>query len=364
MAKSHAGSPTGFARPDLVSAALILAGLTVAAIGLHLMASIVAPAFFALTLILTARPLQRWLVRWHVPRMLAAVLVLIGLYALLTVLLFAMAASLAQAALELPKYAAAFQSIYTDAIDWLASLGVDEAALSGLVQSIDLNRVAQFAGTVLSKMSSAGGQILIIVVVMFFLAIDSTVVRSRWELIAGVRPELAAALKNFVIGVRKYWLVTTVFGLIVAALDVVARVIIGVPLALVWGLLAFVTNYIPSVGFVIGLIPAALLALLEGGLSSMIWVIAAYSFLNFTIQVLLQPKVAGEAVGLSSVVSFLSLTFWTIVVGPLGAILAIPLTLAAKTFLVDAHPEARWINAFLVTDTDARKLHLARAVTD
>src|SRR5699024_1011069 len=55
---------------------------------------------------------------------------------------------------------------------------------------------------------------------------------------------------------------------------------------------------------------------------------------------------------------------WTIVVGPLGTILAIPLTLAAKTFLVDAHPEARWINAFLVTDTDARKLHLARAATD
>lgn len=361
MATSHAVSPGRTPRGDLVSAALILAGLTVAAAGLHLLASIAAPSFFALTLILTARPLQRWLVRRHVPRMAAAVIVLIGLYALLTVLLFAMAASLAQAAMELPKYAAAFQSIYTDVIDWLATLGVDQAALTGVIQSIDLNRVAQLAATVLSKMSSAGGQFLIIVVVMFFLAIDSTVVRSRWEMIAEARPELSAALTNFVTGVRKYWLVTTVFGLIVAALDVVALVIIGVPLALVWGLLAFVTNYIPNVGFVIGLIPAALLALLEGGLSDMVWVIVAYSFLNFTIQVILQPKVTGEAVGLSPVVSFLSLTFWTIVVGPLGAILAIPLTLAAKTFLVDAHPDARWINAFLVTDADAEKARLMAA---
>src|SRR5699024_10950790 len=197
----------------------------------------------------------------------------------------------------------------------------------------------------------------------FFLAIDSTVVRSRWELIAGVRPELAAALKNFVIGVRKYWLVTTVFGLIVAALDVVALVIIGVPLALVWGLLAFVTNYIPNVGFVIGLVPAALLALLDGGVSDMVWVIVAYGVLNFTVQTIIQPKVTGDAVGLSLVVSFLSLTLWSLIVGPLVAILAVPLTLAAKAMLVDAHPEARWINAFLVTDNDARRVLRKQAAT-
>lgn len=361
MAKSHVASPAGPARPDLVSAAMVLAGLTVAAIGLHLMGSIVAPAFLALTLIVAARPLQNWLVRRHVPRMLAAVVVLIGLYVLLIVLLFAMAASLAQTALELPKYAAAFRSIYTDVVAWLATLGVDQAALTGVLQNIDLNRVAQFAAGVLSKMSSAGGQFLIVLVVMFFLAIDSTVVRSRARMIAEARPELSAALTNFVTGVRKYWVVTTVFGLIVAALDVVALLFIGVPLALVLGLLAFVTNYIPNVGFVIGLFPAALLALLNGGVSDMVWVVVVYCLLNFTIQVILQPKVTGEAVGLSPLVSFLSLTFWTIVVGPLGAILAIPLTLAAKTFLVDAHPEARWINAFLVTDADAEKARLLAA---
>src|SRR5699024_10661994 len=108
----------------------------------HLLASIVAPAFFALTLILAARPLQSWLVAHRVPRMLAAVPVLLGLYVILAVVLLATAASLAQAALELPKYAGAFQSMYTDVIDWLATFGIDEAALTWIIQNIDLIRVA------------------------------------------------------------------------------------------------------------------------------------------------------------------------------------------------------------------------------
>src|SRR5699024_3879010 len=107
--------------------------------------------------------------------------------------------------------------------------------------------------------------------------------------------------------------------------------------------------------FIIGLVPAALLALLDGGMTDMLWVVITYSVLNFTMQTIIQPKLTADAVGLSPVVACLSLTLWALVVGPLGAILAVPLTLAAKAFLVDAHPEARWINAFLITDSDARK---------
>ncbi|SEE63449.1 AI-2E family transporter [Ruania alba] len=348
-------TPAPVSRPSLASAAVVLAGLTVAAVGLHFAASIVAPAFFAFTLVVSARPLQRMLVRWRVPRMLAAILVLLSLYVLLTVLLLATVSSLTQAAFELPKYAADMRQIYLDGVQWLETLGVDNAALVQLAGSIDLNRVAQLLGAVVEGTTAAGGQVLIILVVMFFLAIDSTSVRSRWALIRASHPELAASMLHFFAGVRKYWVVATVFGLIVAVLDVIALLIIGVPLVFVWGVLAFVTNYIPNVGFVLGLIPPALIALLDGGVTDMIWVIVAYTVLNFTVQTIIQPKVTGDAVGLSPAVSFLSLTFWTLVVGPLGAILAVPLSLAAKAALVDAHPSARWINAFLVTDSEAKK---------
>jgi predicted PurR-regulated permease PerM len=100
---------------------------------------------------------------------------------------------------------------------------------------------------------------------------------------------------------------------------------LDVPLPWLWGLLAFITNYIPNIGFVLGLIPPALLALLGGGVRQAVLVIVAYSVINPVIQSLIQPKVVGDTVGLSITLTFLSLVFWTFVIGPLGAAAGGPL---------------------------------------
>ncbi|HAN85387.1 MAG TPA: AI-2E family transporter, partial [Micrococcus luteus] len=163
-------------------------------------------------------------------------------------------------------------------------------------------------------------------------------------------PVAAHALGELDQGVRRYWVVTTVFGLIVAVLDVIALMLIGVPLALVWGVLSFLTNYVPNVGFIIGLLPPAVLGLAAGGWSDFLWVVVSYSVLNFVLQSVIQPKVAGDAIGVIPTVSFLSLLFWAWVLGPLGAILALPCTLLAKAVLIDADPNARWINALIASD--------------
>jgi AI-2 transport protein TqsA len=104
--------------------------------------------------------------------------------------------------------------------------------------------------------------------------------------------------------------------------------VLAIPAAITWGLLAFITNYIPNIGFVIGLIPPAILALLEGGPARMLLVIALYCVVNFVIQSVIQPKFVGDSVGLSGTVTMFSLVFWATVLGALGALLAIPLTLA------------------------------------
>jgi len=122
---------------------------------------------------------------------------------------------------------------------------------------------------------------------------------------------------------------------------------LGIPVPILWGLLAFITNYIPNVGFVIGLVPPAILALLEGGPVLMLVVIAAYSVINFVIQSVIQPKFVGDAVGLSATITFLSLVFWAWVLGPLGALLAIPLSLLAKALLIDIDPSTTWVRPLL-----------------
>ena len=118
------------------------------------------------------------------------------------------------------------------------------------------------------------------------------------------------ALAKFAYGTRQYLLVTTVFGFIVAVLDTIALAIMGIPLAITWGLLAFVTNYIPNVGFILGVIPPALLGLLTGGPGLMVAVIVVYCVLNLVIQSIIQPRFIGDAVGLSTTLTFVALVFW------------------------------------------------------
>ena len=84
------------------------------------------------------------------------------------------------------------------------------------------------------------------------------------------------------------------FGLIVAVIDTAVLWAMGIPAAVLWGLLAFVTNYIPNIGFIIGLVPVAVLALLEGGVGLMLAVIAVYSVINLVIQSIIQPRVVGD----------------------------------------------------------------------
>jgi AI-2 transport protein TqsA len=161
------------------------------------------------------------------------------------------------------------------------------------------------------------------------------------------RPQVVGALRSFAQGTRRYLVVSSIFGLIVAVIDTVVLWALDIPLPLLWGLLSFITNYVPNIGFIIGLVPPAVLGLLQGGPELMITVIVLYCAVNFVIQSIIQPKIVGDAVGLSATVSFLSLVFWAWVLGPIGALLAIPLTLLTKSLLVDIDPATEWLNGLL-----------------
>jgi predicted PurR-regulated permease PerM len=224
-------------------------------------------------------------------------------------------------------------------------VGPDE--LQAALSKVDLANVAGALLEVLAGFAGAFSNMLLLLFVGGFMTLDAVAFSNRLPPIRRERPEVIAALDNFVRGTRSYLLVSTVFGLIVAAVDAGFLWLVGVPLPLLWGLLAFITNYIPNIGFIIGLVPPALLALLEGGPQLMITVIVAYSLINFVIQSIIQPKYVADAVDLSLTLTFLSLIFWSFVIGPLGAVLAIPLTLLTKALLLDVDPNTRWMSSLV-----------------
>jgi AI-2 transport protein TqsA len=324
------------------------AGAVVVLAGMRGVAGLLGPVFLALMLTVTVSPLGTWLRRHGWPVWTATLATVTAVYAILLGLGGALAVSVAQLIKLMPTYQDQFASLQADLATFLGSLGVDQDQVrGGLEKAVTPSTVTQAAEWVFGGVTSALTNAFFLLAVVLFMCLDGINVPARLSRITAERPQIVQALTSFSTGTRRYLVVSTVFGLIVAVIDTLMLWALGIPLPILWGLLAFITNYIPNIGFVIGLVPPALLALLDGGVSEMVTVIVLYSVVNMIIQSVIQPKIVGDQVGLSTTVSFLSLVFWAWVLGPLGALLAIPMSLLAKGLLVDIDPSTRWINALL-----------------
>ncbi len=319
---------------------------------------ILAPSFLAVNLLIAAYPIYTWLRRVKTPKSVAATVTGLAVFVILILGVGALVWSLTAMVTALTTYSEQFRGLYTSSIDWLAQLGFDEAALLNSLTSISPTSVLNVVGGLVSNLSVVGSLVVVIICVILFMVMDLPSMSQRLSVMDRIYPAVTNSLNAFVVGIRRYWIVTTVFGLIVAVFDWVLLLILGVPLPMVWAVLSFITNYIPNVGFVIGLVPPALLALFEGGPFTALAVVIGYSVLNFVIQSIIQPKFTGDAVGVTPVVSFLSLLLWAWVFGALGALIALPATLAVKALLIDPDPRMRWVSAFISNDPlsiDTRK---------
>ncbi|MFD0815449.1 AI-2E family transporter [Amycolatopsis umgeniensis] len=323
------------------------ASAVVVSAGLHAVAWLVGPMFLALVIVITLDPVRTWLRGKGLPRWLTVAVLVVAVYAALFALFLVIVVSLAQLSALLPHYAAQADELLRDGMAFLGGFGVGDRELREILSTVDAGKLIGFAGSLLSGVGGLVTNLAFLLALMLFLSTESAWAGQRLGRIARDRPWISAALRRFAFGTRRYLLVTTVFGGLVAALDTVALALIGVPAAVLWGLLSFVTNYVPNVGFVIGVAPPALIALLDGGWRVMLVTLVVYLLLNFVVQSLIQPRFVAGSVGLSTLVTVLALVFWTWLLGPLGAVLAVPATLLVKALLVDVDPRARWAEALL-----------------
>ncbi|RSM43758.1 AI-2E family transporter [Amycolatopsis balhimycina DSM 5908] len=331
-------------------ALVVLLGAAAAVVvlaGIQSVAWLVGPVFLALVVVITLDPVRKWLRDKGMPRWLTVTVLVVAVYAVLLAFFLVVVVSVAQLSVLVPRYAGRVDELTHDGLTVLGRFGVGEPQLRAMLSSVDAGKLVGLAGSLLAGVGGLVTNLAFLFALLLFLSAETAWAGQRLGRIAQDRPWISAALRGFASGTRRYLLVTTVFGGLVAALDTTALALLGVPGALLWGLLAFVTNYIPNVGFVIGVAPPAVIALLDGGWRDLLVVLVVYAVLNFVVQSLVQPRFVAGSVGLSTLVTVLALVFWTWLLGPLGAILAVPATLLAKALLVDVDPRARWADALL-----------------
>ncbi|MDQ0894148.1 AI-2E family transporter [Agromyces ramosus] len=335
-----------------------IGGAVLAAVGLMGIASIFAPVFFALVLTICVHPLRVAMERRGISRGLATGSVIVAVFLLLLIFGYLGLVALGQFGALLTDYESQLQSGATNIASWLNSIGITSNEISQAASDIDPSSFATFLGSLLG---SVGGWItagVIIFTMLLLMAMDAAFLPTLLRQMRPYRPLLVNALSNYGSNVRRYMVVTTVLGLAQGLINWFALVLLGVPGAFIWGVLSFLCSFIPNVGYFIAIIPPIIFGFLVGGWPTVIAVIVVYGIVNAGTQSVVQPRVVGNAVSLSQTITFFSVLFWAVIIGPIGAILAIPLTLLVRALLVDSHPSMLWVRPIL-GDLDETKVLMA-----
>lgn len=338
---------------------LVLAATVIVLAGVYFARSLIGPLALAIVLVVICEPVRRPLERRGWPRWAGTTAVILLAYLVLAVMGVLLWVAGVQFAGLVSDYLDQLRGSLDDFLAWLQSAGLDQQATDAAASVLDpkalLGLVGSIGGTVIGVVTA----LFFVVSYIIFTAADAARYRDAERVFGAGRRPVLARIGRLNTGVRRYYVVNASFGAIVAIIDGLALWALGVPAPIVWAVLAFVTNFIPNIGFVLGLIPPAVLAFVVGGWPMFLAVIAIYCVVNVVLQVLVQPKFVSDAVDLSLTLSFFSVVFWTFVIGPLGAILSIPLTLFVRTLVLEGDPGSLWLR-WLSGDRTATPASAAR----
>lgn len=320
-----------------------LAALTIVLAGIWALRDVFAPALLGIVVVVIVQPLHRVLTARGVPRWVATStvvavswLILLGITSLVVIALGQFGRLLVESLPDL-------ETMRSGVADFVGSLGFDPGAVR---ESIDPVAILRFVGSLAADVVSLVTAFAFVLVYALFASVDAARFgASITHMLEQNR--LVSELRAWTRSVGRFYIINTIFGLLVALLDGIVVLVFGVPGVVVWVILAFVTNYIPSVGFIIGLVPPVILALLDSGPVTALLVLVSYCAINVALQTFIQPRFVSASLQLNTTLTFLSVIFWAVILGPVGALLAIPATLFLRAVLIDSAPGAhlgRWLS--------------------
>ncbi len=344
-------SPAGMAdrgseRPMLPHATVILlslGGAAAAMFGLAAIQSVVAPLALALVLTICAHPVRGALERIRVPRGVATVLAILIVFALLAGFVAALLVALAQFTTLLPQYMPQIEQIGQDIGAWLASHGMGAETARTIAAGFDPTKLIDLVTGLLGGVTGIAFSLVVILTLVMLMAMDATYLPTLLAQLSRKSLTFVRAMVSFTVSVRRYMVAATGLGLLQSTMNFIALLILGVPAPLLWALLSFICSYIPNVGYFLAIIPPTVFGLLIGGWPTAIAVILIYGIINVIVQSIVQPLLVSNVVALNQTLTFVSVLFWALVLGPVGAVLAVPMTLLVRAFLLDADPNgAPW----------------------
>lgn len=350
------------ARPErsFLRLTLVLAGIVVILAGVKAIASLVNLLLFSFLIVVLLAPLHRRL-RARGMSNAVATLVLLLVIILGSVAVFAIAGlALYGAVRSLPAYLQQFDAEIDRLTSALAQSGADLSQFAGA-----LKQAAAYVLGSVADIASAGVGLLVnwaffILIVLFGLLEVETFPLLLQRAIGGKTPtyqRFAATLDDM----TTYMRILTIINLAIGAGSALFLWVIGIPQPLLWGFVSFVFGYVPYIGYWIAILPPLILALGKGGIGLAIVVLIGYWVINGVLSSIIAPRLYGKGLDLSVVLTLVVVFFWIVILGPMGGLLAIPLTQFIKAAVLPSYPDTAWVSVAL---SDSSKIDETPAVAE
>jgi predicted PurR-regulated permease PerM len=331
------------------------ASLVVVVAGLRAAQQVMIPVIFALLLAAVASPAVRALRKTGLPKALAIIVVMV----LVTLSLVAFGAVLADSVgrftTSIPQYQTAFDKLLADGQKLLVSWGVPPSALETGVPGVTTGVVLNTLGQGIAAVANLLSNLLVVVITTGFLLLEASDLERKVTAAFGADSAAASGLSDAATKVQRYLGLKTLVSLLTGVLAGIVCVLVGLPFPVLWGLVAFLLNYVPAIGSIVAAGPPVALAAVALEPGGAVFVAVGYLVINVFIGNILDPRLMGRRLGLSPLVVLLSLFFWGFVWGPAGMLLSVPMMVVLKLVL-ESIDSTRWIAVMMSSGKEAEDI--------
>jgi AI-2 transport protein TqsA len=345
------------------SAVISFAAVIIVIYGLQMAKVLLVPFLIAAFLaMITVRPML-WMQQRRVPAFVAALIIVTVIMLILTMVGTIVGRSIAEFTAAIPGYQESLDTRIAAFLDFAVQrLGFDES-LESIGDMIDPGWAMGLAASILNGLKDVLTNTFLIIFTTIFILLEASSVGTKVEAAFGAGATSMERPRAFLKNLGRYLGIKTLVSFATGFCAWLLTWSVGLDFPLLWGMLAFLLNYVPTIGSIIAAVPAVLLALVqpELGPGAVTLTIAGFAAINVAFGNIIEPRLMGYGVGISPLVVFVGLIFWGFVFGPVGMLLSVPLTMTLKLAL-ESDERTRWVAIFLGSERDAQHALKSRAV--
>lgn len=338
-------------RPRAASILITFAAFVVVVAGLRAAEPIVVPFLLSVFLAIISAPPLFWLENRGLPKWLAMLTVITGIVAVAFGITALLGNSINDFSRDIPFYKTRLKEQFGGLVTWLSAHGL-QVTREQVLGYVNPGKAIELVGEIFNGFGGVLANAFLIFLTVIFILFEAHSFPQKIRAAIDDPEKKLKRFEQFAENLIRYLAIKTMTSLGTGIAIGVWLWIMGVEYPVLWGLLAFLLNYVPNIGSIIAAVPALLLTVVQLGPITALWVALAYLVVNIVFGNVIEPRFMGRGLGLSTLVVFLSLVFWGWVLGPVGMLLSVPLTMTLKIAL-DGSEETRWMAIMLGPESSA-----------